>query len=200
MGRRRTIVPGMTRGFESRLLKALAGLAIVFGPTTSPAIGQAAVQACVVMADDAERLACYDALFRDAAVPVAGAITVLSARPIPARPSGREPASLTLVCDAGQMVVSFRFAGQLVSNTGDIAPLTYQVDANATIVRTLRASADNTELTFASAADTESFLDNLLGGTSVRVRMTPVRQRSLTVDFRLPEVADDIAALRASCG
>ena len=159
------------------------------------------VDECRVPGQRAARLACYDALFRDATPgEVAGAVVISSEQRVPAQPTGREPATLTISCIEGQAVVSFAFAGQSVSNTGDIAPVTYQVDSNATAVRTMRANADNTELTFASARETETFLDSLVGGTRVKVRMTPVRQRSLTVDFRIATAIEEIAALRASCG
>ena len=187
--------------------KALAGAVVVIGMTTgvTPVLAQpAGVPDCIGIDEDAARLACYDALFRngDAAPAEAGApqvVAIQSERPIPARPSGREPATLTFSCEAGNIQVAFRFAGQLVSNTGDIAPLTYQIDAGGTTVRTLRANADNTELTFSSAADTQNFLDSLAGGSSVRVRVTPVRQRSVNVVFRSDEVAEDLAALLAAC-
>jgi len=190
----------MMWGRYRRLLNALAGLAIVPVMPIVPVVAQASVQECVALDDDMARLACYDGLFRDAGAAVGAAITISSERPIPARPRGREPATLSFSCIDGDVSVSFRFAGQLVSNTGDISPLTYQIDAGGTTVRTLRANADNTELSFASTADTQTFLDSLVGGSSVRVRVTPVRQRSVNVDFRLAPVADEIASLRASCG
>lgn len=179
--------------------KFLAGLAIGVLLGVPPATAQQAVSSCVAIEDDAERLACYDAIFRDGELDLEGGVFVESERLIPARPTGREPATMSIRCEDGQMVVSFGFAGQLVSNTGDIAPLTYQVDASGNVARTLRAGEDNTSLSFASAADTEFFLDSLIGGRNLKVRMTPVRQRSLTVDFRLQAVADEIEALRAAC-
>src|SRR5690606_36495853 len=134
------------------------------------------------------------------ATDIEDAIVVNSQQLIPARPSGREPATMVVSCEAGQMVVSFAFASQFVSNTGDISPMTYQVDSAATLVRTMRANESNTELRFASSREAESFLDGLVGGTNVKVRMTPVRQRSLTVDFRIDRIFPKIEALRAGCG
>lgn len=190
----------MMRGWESRLRNALAGLMIVVCLPAALAVAQGGVEACVALDEDIERLACYDALFRNTGALPEGAIVLESERLIPASPTGREPATMTLSCEGEAVRVSFGFAGQLVSNTGDIAPLTYQVDAGGTTVRTLRASADNRQLSFSNGTDTANFLDSLVGGTNLKVRMTPVRQRSLTVDFRLPEVAEQIAALRAGCG
>lgn len=106
---------------------------------------------------------------------------------------------MTVACETSTVVVSFAFAGQFVSNTGDIAPVTFQVDQNATSVRTLAANDENTALSFGPGRESEAFLDSLEGGTNLRVRMTPVRQRSVAVDFRLPDHVDEIAALRAGC-
>jgi hypothetical protein len=67
------------------------------------------------------------------------------------------------------------------------------------LVRTLSADSSNTSLGFAPGQESEAFLDSLAGGTTLRVRMTPVRQRPLTVNFRLPDHNAAIATLRAGC-
>lgn len=187
----------MVRGVKFMLQAAVLGVLLSVVPF-SDAIGQ---ESCAAIADDAERLACYNRRSRGADVqPLpSDAIVLESARLIPAVPSGREPATLAIACLEGEAEVRFAFAGHSVSITGDIAPLTMQVDQNATTVRTMEASADNRTLRFASARDTETFLDSLAGGTNLRVRMTPPRQRSLTVDFRLAAALPAIAELRGTC-
>jgi hypothetical protein len=165
-----------------------------------PVSAQETGAACGQVENDIDRLACYDKLFRPDNPPLGGgALTILSERLIPALPSGRKPAEMIVSCDAGLLTVQFRFAGQLVSATGDIAPLTLQVDQNATAVRTLRVSEDNTALGFWTTSESQAFLNSLAGGTSLKVRMTPVRQRSLTVDFRLPDHRDAIVEVRGAC-
>jgi hypothetical protein len=190
-----TIVCGVTFMLKAVLLGAILSTAAV------PSLAQQTGADCAEIAGDAERLACYDRLFRGTAedAPAAEAVALESERLIPAAPSGREPATLTIACEEGAPSVHFAFAGQPVSITGDIAPLTMQVDQNATIVRTMAASDDNQSLSFASARDTTTFLNSLVGGTNLRVRVTPVRQRSLTVDFRIGEALPAIAELRENC-
>lgn len=164
----------------------------------APALGQETGESCAAIGDDAQRLACYDGVFRDA--PEApGGLSYDSERLIPARPSGRAPATFALACVAGQPQVSFGFAGQLVSATGDIAPATLQIDQRQTQVRTMQSTEANTRLTFGSPRETQAFLDSLEGGRSLEVRVTPIGQRSLTVNFRLAEALDEIRALRESC-
>lgn len=155
--------------------------------------------ACAAIADDADRLACYDAVFRTAAAETGDAVILESEGLIPARPSGREPATVTIACKAGEVAAIFGFAGQLVSVTGRNAPLTLQVDQNATKVRTLAASEDNTTLRFTTSFDTRDFLDSLRGGSSLRVRLTPVGMRSLTMIFRIDGRLAEIQHLRDSC-
>src|SRR6218665_509606 len=98
-----------------------------------PAVARESGQSCAPLSDDAARLACYDAIFRDTApVEPVEQLVLDSERLIPARPTGREPATFTIACDGAAPSVRFAFAGQLVSATGDIAPITFQVDQGAT--------------------------------------------------------------------
>lgn len=185
------------RGLPIPLLTALA---LSLAMPAAPAVAQQArADACAAIADDGERLGCYDAIFRNVGDIPAADISVDSERLIPALPSGRGPATMMVSCVAGGPVVSFAFAGQLVSSTSDIAPVTFQVDSNGTSVRTLGANEANTLLSFEAGRASNAFLESLAGGTNLKVRMTPVRQRSLTVDFRLQEHAEAIGALRESC-
>ena len=180
-------------------VKRLVFGALALGLVTLPALGQETGGSCAAIGDDAQRLACYDGVFR-ADAPAAGEELVFnSERLIPARPSGRGPATLSIACVAGAPAVGLAFANQLVSSTGDIAPVTLQVDQGPTQVRTMQSSEDNTSLTFATARESEAFLDSLVGGDLLKVRMTPVRQRSASVTFRLEEAVPQIQALRESC-
>lgn len=172
---------------------------LAIGLLAAPVSGQETGESCAAIADDAQRLACYDGVFRTDPGDLPEALSYQSEQLIPARPSGRQPATFSLACVDGVPQVRFAFAGQLMSSTGDIAPVSLQVDQGATQVRTMRASDDNLSVSFANARDTTAFLDSLAGGTTLKVRMTPVRQRSLNVTFRVDAALADIAALRESC-
>lgn len=181
-------------------VKRLVFVALSALVLAAPVQGQETGESCAVIAADAARLACYDGIFRtDVPVAPEGGLSYQSERLIPARPSGREPATLAVACVDGQPQVSFGFAGQLMSQTGDIAPLTLQVDQRQTQVRTMQSTDGNTSLTFGSVRETQAFLNSLAGGRSLEVRVTPVGQRSLTVNFRLAEALAEISGLRDSC-
>jgi type VI secretion system protein VasI len=157
-------------------------------------------RACAAVADNAQRLACYDAIFRVASPPTALApIVIASTQPIPARPTGRAPAAMTISCADEVLGVSFSFAGQLLSETGDEAAISFQVQQTGSFVRSLPVSDDNTTIGFASASDADAFLETLEGGDSLVVRITPVRQRSVQVEFPLDPYEAAIASMRAAC-
>jgi len=154
---------------------------------------------CASIGDDAERLACYDSVFRGSTGLAQDEIVIISTGLIPAIPTGREPATMTVACVEGEVQVRFDFARQQLSS-GAFVPLSFQLDQSGSMLQTLPTAPDNRSAHFANAQDTEAFLDSLLGGTNLRVRVTPLRQRSLALTFRLTETAADIAALRAACG
>ena len=165
-----------------------------------PAAAQQTGETCAAIDADAERLACYDAVFRIADDGlIASEVLIQSEQLIPGRPVGRAPAEMAIACFDGGLEVRFSFANQLLSSTADNVGLTLQADLGGNIVRNLPVDADNTTAAFASARDATVFLGTLEGARSLRVRVTPVRQRSLTVDFRLSDLAGEIEAVRASC-
>jgi hypothetical protein len=180
---------------------AIAAAVLLLGLPATPVLAQQDGASCAAIADDIERLACYDAIFRAPDDGVGAAeVLILSEQLIPARPVGREPAEMSIACVDGGISVRFSFANQLLSNTSDNAPLSFQVDLGGNTVRNLPVADENTAAGFATARDAAAFLDTLEGARNLKVRVTPVRQRSLTVDFRLQGFADEIGAVRGACG
>jgi hypothetical protein len=168
--------------------------------TASAAFAQTSGATCGVITDNAERLACYDKLFRGAGTPDNGlSVTFESEQQIPARPSGRGRAQFTVSCEAGVLSAQFSFASQLLSATGDFAPVTFQLDQQSARTRTLNTSPDNTAVGFWTTADAEAFLATLEGASELAVRITPTSYRSLSIRFRLEGVLDAIAPIRAAC-
>lgn len=155
---------------------------------------------CTAIADNAERLACFDAAF---AAPVAAAsdsVVFESAQLIPARPNGRQPATITVSCDAGVLAVAFAFAGNLMSALGNDAGITWQFDLQATRSRTLSVNADNTAIVLDNTRDALAFIQSVEGATNLTVRVTPVSSRSLTVRYRVDEFAERVAPVLGACG
>lgn len=162
---------------------------------------QQGVAQCVAIATDVERLACYDGLFRaDGPSATALSVQLESEQLIPARPSGRAPATVTVTCDTGVLSVAFGFAGNTMSALGNDAGITLQYDLQAARSRTLPVNATNTAVLLDNSRDSATFLDGLAGATNLTARVTPVNSRSLSVRFRVDAFAEAVAPVRAACG
>ena len=182
-----------------KLLPVLALLPLLIAPAQT-AFAQSGVAQCVSVPGDMERLACYDGLFRNT-VPANGAISVSinSEQLIPARPSGRAPATIVVSCDAGKLSVAFSFAGNTMSALGRDIGITWQYDLQAARSRTLSVNADNTAVLLDNSRDAAAFLDGLVGTTNLAVRVTPATSRSLSVRFRVDAFVEQVAPVRAAC-
>jgi hypothetical protein len=188
---------------EQAAVRRLALIAL-FATLLAPApiaSAQSPGTACAVIAADAERLSCYDAIFGAPAAAEPDAITAVelaSEQLIPARPSGRAPATLTVSCEADVLTVAFGFAGNTLSALGNDAGLTLQYDLQAARSRTLPVNPQNTAVLL-QGEDAASFLNGLAGATNLTVRVTPVASRSLSVRFRVDAFAAQVAPIRAAC-
>ncbi|WP_297108171.1 hypothetical protein [uncultured Devosia sp.] len=174
-------------------LLVLLGLA---GPSQAQSGAQ-----CAPIDNDAERLVCYDEIFRPGGiVPEATSVTLQSEQLIPARPSGRAPATITVFCEADVLKVAFGFAGNSMSALGSDTGITLQYDLQRARSSTLPVNEDNTAILIDNTRDARSFLDGLIGATNLTVRVTPATTRSLSVRFRVADFADEVAPVMAACG
>lgn len=176
-------------------------LPCLFLHAPAAALAQGGVGQCVALVGDMERLECYDSLFRqDGAAPNPLAVVVQSEQLIPARPTGRAPATMTIACDGGVLNIAFGFAGNTMSALGRDAGLTLQSDLQAARSRTLPVNADNTAILLDNTRDAVAFLDSLAGTTNLTARVTPVNSRSLSVRFRVDAIMAEVEPVRAACG
>lgn len=179
-------------------LPVLALLPLLF--LSAPALGQSDGAQCAGIQNGVERLACYDGLFRPGAAPTGALEAVLeSTQLIPARPSGRGPATLTVRCEAGDLSIRFGFAGNTLSALGNDAGLTLQYDLQSDRSRTLPVDASNTALIIGDKAEASAFVDSLAGATNLTARVTPVNSRSLSVRFRVDSFVQEAQAVRDGC-
>lgn len=188
--------PGAPRDIAVKILPVLALLLLPLLPAT-PSIAQASGATCAAIPGDAERLACYDDIFRGVPTDATNAVSFNSEQLIPARPSGRQPAVMSVACAGGALSVKFSFAGNTMSAIGNDAGITLQLDLQAARSRTLPTTDNNTALVI--NRDAGSFLDSLAGATNLTVRVTPVSSRSLSVRFKLDGVDQAVAPVRAAC-
>jgi len=165
---------------------------------SSPAIAQSGAQ-CAAIDDDASRLVCYDDLFQGTADPSdVQSVVFESEQLIPARPSGRAPATITVSCEANGLQVGFGFAGNTLSSLGNDVGMTLQYDLTRRS-STLPVNAANNAVLIDSTRDALAFIDNLAGVTNLTVRVTPTSARTLSVRFRVDSFAQDVAPVVAAC-
>lgn len=177
-------------------------IAVLVLPTLLALGGAAAAQSgaqCAAIDDDGARLVCYDDVFRNAAAPSdQSAVVFESEQLIPARPSGRAPATITVSCEANGLQVAFGFAGNTLSSLGNDVGMTLQYDLTRRS-STLPVNAENTAVLIDSTRDALAFIDNLAGVTNLTVRVTPASTRTLSVRFRVDSFAQDVAPVVAEC-
>ncbi len=170
----------------------------VFLTLSAPALAQSGAQ-CTGIGDDTERLACYDNLFAGTTPPPDGTIVSFeSEQLIPARPSGRAPATITVSCEANGLQIAFGFAGNTLSSLGNDVGLTLQYDLTRRS-STLPVGDDNTSVLIDNSRDALAFIDNLAGVTNLTVRVTPTSTRTLSVRFRVDNFASAVAPVVEAC-
>jgi type VI secretion system protein VasI len=183
-----------------RILTILA-LPLLLG-SSLPVMGQSGAE-CATIGADTERLACYDDLFRGgggAAAPASAAsVTLQSEQLIPARPSGRAPATITVSCEAEVLQVAFEFAGNTMSIQGNDTGLTLQYDLQRARSSTLPVNENNTAVLIDNTRDALAFVQGLEGATNLTVRVTPASTRSLNVRFNVSEFDTEIAPVVSAC-
>ena len=157
-------------------------------------------QQCAAIGGDSARLACYDNLFGTSVAAGEGlSVTLQSEQLIPARPSGRAPATITVSCEANVLQVAFGFAGNSMSALGNDSGITLQYDLQRARSSTLPVNAQNTAILIDNTREALEFLAGLEGATNLTVRVTPVNSRSLSVRFRVDTFDDEVAAVVAAC-
>lgn len=189
-------ISGRGIAFVKRFIAVLAMPAMLV--ISSPALAQSGAQ-CAAIDDDVARLVCYDDLFQGTADPSdVQSVVFESEQLIPARPSGRAPATITVSCEANGLQVAFGFAGNTLSSLGNDVGMTLQYDLTRRS-STLPVNAANNAVLIDSTRDALAFIDNLAGVTNLTVRVTPTSARTLSVRFRVDSFAQDVAPVVAAC-
>lgn len=153
---------------------------------------------CIAIGNDQERLACYDALFRQA-TETSSSVMLQSEQTIPASPSGRDYARMTIACQADGLVVRFAFAGNVLTQTGSNVGISLQRDLSRATALSLPTSANNTELIMRGTPQVTAFLASLQGANNLTARVTPASSRSLNVRFRVADITSQVAPVLAAC-
>ncbi|MCD7059475.1 type VI secretion system-associated protein TagO [Pelagibacterium xiamenense] len=210
-----------------RAILAAATAMIAIFHTAPVAAQQFTPEQCAAIGPASERLDCYDSIFRtsrftggeagqetpDMGLWASGIevsqiegterpfASLESEQLIPAQPRGRAPARLTVLCQDGQPVVQFSFAGQFMgTETSRSGLITIQFDRQPPRSQSLDLSADRMALGFFSEDDARGFIDRLLVTNRLIVRAQPQGERSVTVSFQIEGIEQALQPVREACG
>lgn len=205
---------------------AMAMLAAAGMFSAGPVLAQTSPEDCAAIGPATERLDCYDSLFRadvftgeseDETTPEQGMwasgvevsqiegtelpfAAVQSEQLIPAFPSGRSPARLTILCRDGETAVQFSFAGHAMASPNSTAgSITLQYDRQPPRSQSLPLNGDRTAIGFYSDAEAREIIARLLQTNRLYVRATPLAQRSVTVSFLMEGIEAALEPVREAC-
>lgn len=201
-----------------------AAMAVAMLAPPASVFAQTTPERCALIGPATERLACYDSLFRSGQFTGAGEesadtglwtsgveisqiedterayAALQSEQLIPALPSGRGPVRMTIVCEAGEIVVQFSFAGQLMGTpTSNSGLLTIQFDRQPPRSQSLALTPDLKALRFFTSEQANAFIDTLQVTERLFIRAQPQAQRSVTVSFLVAGVEEALAPVREAC-
>lgn len=191
------------KGRDHSDVKILPVLALLpfFAASTPYAAAQQVGAQCTTIEADAERLACFDAAYAQSPSPLSEAVAVFqSEQTIPARPSGRAPATITVACTGDVLTVAFAFAGNTLSALGNDAGITWQLDLQARTTRTLPVDESNTAILLDNTSASLAFLRGLEGANNLTVRVTPSSARTLSVRYQLAAFPAQLDPVLQACG
>ncbi len=172
--------------------------ALALAALTSVAHAQSDAGQCIDIANDQQRLSCYDQIFRPVTETL-GSVVLQSEQTIPSQPSGRDYARMIVACHAEGLVVRFSFAGNIMSLTGSNVGISFQRDLSRASAMSLPTNATNTELVLNGTPQVVQFLQSLQGANNLTARVTPANSRSLNVRFRVSDIAERVAPVVNAC-
>lgn len=158
----------------------------------------AAVSACAALTNDGARLACYDGLFRGEAEETTS-LVIRSEQQILARPSGRDYATMTLICEDGSPRLEFAFAGNPLSSIGSNIGISVKRDLRSGSALSLAPSSGGLSAVMTSPRDLASFVQSLEGIAALTVESRTTDYRSVSARFQIGPRQGEMAATLASC-
>lgn len=172
---------------------------------------------CAQIADNRQRLECYDLEYRkEATVSIESAwivkeevsriddsknvfLTVFSKDSIRARFGSPAPASLHIHCRENTTMLYIVMAGNFLSDIQDYGQVTYRIDTAPAGRTSMDVSTDNAALGLWSGRRSIPFIRSMFGGSNLLIRITPFNESTLTVDFPIQGLEEAIQPLRAAC-
>jgi type VI secretion system protein VasI len=205
-----------------KFIKRSACIALMLAGGTTVAIGQTTPEQCGAVDDGAERLVCYDLLFRvDRKAPTASSqsrwvvssetsrlddttnvfLTLVSSDTFPRRFSGGAAhGSMIVRCMENTTSMIFRMGDHHLADLQSYGRITYRIDETSAKTQRFVESTDNRALGLWNGGSSIPFVKALFGAENLLVQITPFGESPITVDFPIAGIEDEIVPLREACG
>jgi len=201
---------------STSLFRVLLLSLVVLGAQDDGVLAQAA-EDCTAVADDARRLACYDARYRPATVettsqawsvrtetsPVDDTANVYvesrATAPITDRFGQSHYPSMVLRCQENTTAVSIYFGGLFMAGIQGYGEIIFRVDDKPAFNRTFEESTSNEHLGLWSGGRAIPFIRTLFGGTALLVRATPFNENPTTFTLPIAGLEEAVKPLREAC-
>lgn len=201
-------------------MKKVILASLVLAGACGAATAQNTAEECGAIDDGAERLVCYDLLFRiDRSSAQSGPdsqwsvrtdisriddstnvfMTVQSTDTFPKRFGGEGRGTMLVRCMENTTTVYFTMAGHHLADLQNYGRLTYRIDDAPAQSKRLTESTDSQALGLWNGGSAIPFIKSLFGADNLLVQITPFSESAITVDFPIAGLEEEIAPLREAC-
>ena len=175
---------------------------------------------CVILSNDADRLNCYDLIFKKS-VAISQSnnsqwklrediskiddsknvfLTLNSDDTFQTRFKKNRTVSLLIMCRENNTSVIFNFADAFMSDNAGGGTVTFRIDKEKAFKKNLRESTDNNALGLWSGGRSIPFIKSLFEKGNLLMRFAPYNESSSTVNFNISGLKKSIPSLAAACG
>ncbi|WP_417585083.1 type VI secretion system-associated protein TagO [Pelagibacterium sp.] len=197
---------------------ALAGL--LFVGLSGATLAQDTAEQCGAIDDGAERLVCYDLLFRvDRSAEQSGPesqwtvrtdvsriddstnvfMNLSSSDTFPKRFGGEGRATMLVRCSENTTTLYFTMGGHHLADLQNYGRVTYRIDDAPAQTKRFTESTDNQALGLWNGGSSIPLIKSLFGAENLLVQITPYGESAITVDFPITGFEEEIAPLREAC-
>lgn len=197
-----------------------ACIALVLAGATASAIAQSTPEQCGAIDDGAERLVCYDLLFRIDRKPSSTSaqsawetssetsriddttnvfMTLESSDTFPRRFGGSAHGTMIVRCMENTTSIIFRMGDHHLADLQNYGRVTYRIDDAPAKTQRFVESTDNRALGLWNGGAAIPLFKTLFGAENLLVQITPFGESPITVDFPIAGIEDEIKPLREAC-
>jgi type VI secretion system protein VasI len=176
-------------------------------------------KACAAVQGDAQRLECYDLIFRKSSTTRESTnewvvteevskiddsrnvfLTLQSIEPIANQYGTPVRLELNITCRERKTDLYIFFGGYFMSSTLGGGVVTYRIDDRPAQKKPFAESNDHKALGLWSASEAIPFIKQMFAASKLLIRAVPYSQNAVTAEFRIAGLQEAIAPLAQACG